>query len=196
MTEVMQWISEFCLGNSIWVYLFIFFGKVLEVSIATLRMVLINRGVRSVGTLLAFFESLIWLIVASSVLAGFSQDFWKGVVYAAAFAAGNYLGSWLDDLLAFGLCSLQAVVPDADSAKNVCEILRAKEFAITSLDVHGRDDDHFMLLMTIRRKRSAEAMDLILSACPNTVISIADIKTQKGAYLKNKSKSVPPRNGK
>ena len=196
MTAVMQRIAEFAAGNSIWVYLFIFFGKVTEVSLGTLRIVLINRGVRTAGALIAFVEIMIWLIVASSVLAGFTTDFLKGVVYALAYAGGNYLGSWLDELLAFGLSSVQVVIPDIDRAKLVEEALRAKDFGVTSMEVHGRDCDHYMLTMTIKRKRLAEIIGWFEDNCDGAVITVSDIKSQRGGYFKKGSRAGQLRIGK
>ncbi len=184
MTEIMQRISEFALGNSIWVYLFIFVGKITEVSLGTLRIVLINRGVRTAGSLIAFVEIMLWLLVASSVLAGFSQDFLKGIVYAFAFACGNYLGSWLDELLAFGISQVQVVIPDTNEAKLVEEALRARDLGVTAIDVHGRDCDHYMLGMTIKRKRLAEVIRWLESNCKEAVITVTDIKAQRGGYFK------------
>lgn len=196
MTEIMQAISAFSKGTSLAVYLFIFFGKIVEVSLGTLRMVLINRGIRAVGSLIAFIEIMLWLVVASSVLSGLNEDFLKGVIYALAFACGNYLGSWLDEWLAFGLCSIQVIVPDEPHAKIMAESLRAKGFGITSLDVHGRNEDHFMLMMTMKRKRSAEAIDFIEQNCPGAVISQTDVKSQRGSYLESRTRSGPLRIGK
>lgn len=196
MTEFMQAISSFAMGTSVWVYLFILFGKVAEVSLGTLRIVLINRGVRTIGALIAFVEIMLWLIIAASVLVGFQQDFFKGVVYAAAFALGNYIGSWLDEWLAFGLSSVQVIIPDEQHAKIISESLRARGFGVTSLDVHGRNEDHYMLMMTMKRNRSSEAIAFIQDNCPGAVISTSDIKSQRGAYLESRTRSGPLRIGK
>lgn len=196
MNEMMAKISEFALGTSVWVYLFIFFGKIIEVSFGTLRIVLINRGIRTAGTFIAFIEIMLWLIVASSVLVGFKDDFLKGVVYAVAFALGNYVGSWLDEWLAFGLCSVQVIISDEPHAKIVTEALRAKDFGVTTMDVHGRTEDHYMMMMTMKRKRAAEAVSLIADICPNAVISTSDIKSQRGAYMEPRTKGGPLRIGK
>lgn len=183
MNEFLQAIEQFAQGTTIWVYLFIFFGKILEVSFGTLRIVLINRGERTVGSMIAIIEITLWLVVASSVLTGFREDFLKGIVYAVAFACGNYIGSWLDELFAFGLSSMQVVLPNMESARAAEECLRAKGFGLTSLDVHGRDDDRAMLLMTMQRKRLSEAIALVERSCPGAVVTVSDIKTQRGGYL-------------
>jgi len=183
MNDFLQVIASFVSGTTVWVYLFIFFGKIFEVSLGTLRIVLINRGVRSIGAVIAFFEIMIWLILASSVLVGFKEDFLKGIVYALAFACGNYIGSWLDELLAFGLSSVQVVLPDVKTAKETETFLREKGFGVTAVDAHGRDCDRGMLIMTMQRKRLQEAISILESQCNGAVVTVSDIKTQRGGYL-------------
>ena len=196
MNEFLQAIETFALGSTVWVYLFIFFGKILEVSFGTLRIVLINRGERTVGSLIAILEISLWLVIASSVLLGFKTDFLKGIVYALAFACGNYIGSWLDEMLAFGLSSMQVVMPDMASAKEAEACLRSKGFGITSLDVHGRDDDRSMLIMTMQRKRLPQAIAILEEHCNGAVVTVSDIKVQRGGYLTRAAKSAQLRNGK
>lgn len=183
MTQFLQNVANFAAGTGVLVYLFIFFGKLLEVSIGTLRIVLINRGVKTVGAAMAMVEIMLWLVVASTVLTGFREDWIKGLMYALAYALGNYLGTILDERLAFGLCSVQTVLNDENDAIRVSAALRRRGFGVTTLDVHGRDDDHYMLLMNMKRKRTQEAVTAIEELCPDAVISISDVKTQRHGYL-------------
>lgn len=196
MNEFLQAIETFAKGSTIWVYLFIFLGKILEVSFGTLRLVLINRGERTIGSLIAIIEITLWLIVASSVLAGFKDDFLKGIVYAVAFACGNYIGSWLDELLAFGLSSMQVVLPDLATAREAEACLREKGFGMTTIDAHGRDDDRSILIMTMQRKRLPEAIATLETHCIGAVVTVSDIKAQRGGYLARAVRSGQLRNGK
>lgn len=183
MNELLQSIANFAAGTGFWVYAFIFFGKLMEVSIGTLRIVVINRGIRTVGALMAFAEIVLWLVVASTVLTGFREDWLKALFYAIAYALGNFLGSLLDERLALGLCSVQAIVPNAADVERLCAILRKAGFAVTTMDVRGRDNEHGMLLMNMKRKRSGEAIALIEKELPDAVITISDVKTQRRGYL-------------
>ncbi len=186
MTGFLDIISDFTMGTGIWVYLFIFFGKIVEVTASTLRMILINRGVRTVGALIALVEIALWLVIASSVLSGFREDIWKGVAYAVAYAAGNYLGSWLDEWFAFGLSSLQVVISDPDKAREVSGIMRKKGFGVTLMDVYGAEEKHTMLMLTMKRKRTREAIAAIEAQYPEAVISVSDIKSQRGGYMSSR----------
>ncbi len=171
-------------AKTIWVYLFIFFGKIAEVAVSTLRLVLINRGERLTGSLIAVLENLLWLIVTGSVLVGYQEDFIKVVVFCVAFAVGNYLGSWLEERLAFGLCSVQAIVMTQDDSYKLTKTLRANGYGVSEMQIEGLDDKHYMLLITIKRKLQNEVLDLISATVPDVMVTVSDIKTQKGGYLR------------
>lgn len=186
MVEFFAWLSDFIASSSPWVYAFIFFGKITEVTVSTLRIVLVNRGIRVVGALIAVIEIVLWLIVTSSVLQGFQSDPIRIVFYASAFGLGNFLGSWLDERLAFGLSSVQVVVPELEMADRLREQLSAEGFGITTMDVHGRDEDtRYMLLLMLKRKRVKEVISRITELCDKAVITVTDVKVQKGGYMRN-----------
>ena len=54
-------LPDFLTKPSVWLYLFVFFGKIIEVAVATIRIVLINRGERVKGSITGFFEVSLWL---------------------------------------------------------------------------------------------------------------------------------------
>lgn len=175
---------DFLDNLGIGIYFVIFFGKILEVTFATLRNVLINRGERKIGTIIAFFEVIIWIYVTGTVLAGFQEDLLRVLVFALAFASGNYLGSWLEGKLAFGLCSIQVIVPDNEESIHLIHVLRENGFAVTLLKGQGKDGVRDLLVLHLLRKRIPKATQLIQDNLANAVIIINDVKTLKGGYIK------------
>ena len=143
---------DFLSQPSIWVYLFIFFGKVIEVSVSTVRIVLINRGERMKGSIIAFFEVSLWLLITGTVLVGFKEDIIRCFVFALAFAIGNYIGSWLEGRLAFGLCSIQVIVSKDDVAQDLAKDLRSNDFAVTVLEGEGKSGKRELLVLHLKRK--------------------------------------------
>ena len=170
--------------SSIWVYLFIFFGKIIEVSVSTVRMVLINRGERLKGALIAVIEILLWLFITGTVLTGFQSDPWKIVVFAAAYALGNYLGSWWEDKLAFGLSSVQVITPDNEQSGHLVGLLRETGFAVTTIKGKGKDGQRELMLLHIKRKRIPEAVGLIRQEMDNAVIVVNDSKVIHGGFIR------------
>ena len=65
-------------------YFIIFFAKIIEVSISTVRIVFINKGEKS-RVPFRLYEIMIWLIVVSSVLNNITEDPIKVFIYAIAF---------------------------------------------------------------------------------------------------------------
>lgn len=175
---------DFLTGNSIWVYLFIFFGKILEVTVATIRMVLINRGERTAGSIIAIFEITIWLLITGTVLAGFKDDLIKVVVFALAFACGNYFGSWLESKLAYGLSTLQVIVPETGCFEPMLEAFRMNDFAVTVMDGEGKEGNRKILLIHLKRKRISHAMKIVNKINRECVVTVSDVKVLRGGYIK------------
>lgn len=175
---------DFLQGNSIYVYLFIFFGKMLEVTAATIRIVLINRGERIKGSIVAIMEIMLWIIITGTVLAGFTSDIWKVVVFCAAFATGVYLGSWLEGKLAIGLSTMHVITDDNHKIGEITDILRSNHIAVTVMDGEGKSGHRKILLIHIRRSRVLHAIKLINAIDENSVITVSDVRALRGGYIK------------
>ncbi|MBK5253319.1 MAG: DUF2179 domain-containing protein [Peptostreptococcaceae bacterium] len=170
--------------SSIWIYVFIFFGKIFEVSVSTIRLVLINRGERLKGSIIAVFEMLLWLFITGTVLVGCQDDILRLFVFAIAFAVGNYVGSWMEDKLAFGLCSLQLIVPESEDSQELMVKLRANNFAVTSVKGKGKDGDRDVMYLHIKRKRISKALEIIKANMENAVVVINDSKIVNGGFIR------------
>lgn len=175
---------DFLQEKNIWVYAFIFFGKIIEVAVATVRIVLINRGERIKGSIIAAFEVLLWLLITGTVLTGFQDDLFKVAVFVAAFALGNYLGSWMEDKLAFGLCSIQVIVPESEVTNELTTLLRDNKFAVTAVKGKGKDGLRELLLLHIKRKRIPLATSIIKEKMDKAVIIVNDAKVIHGGFIK------------
>lgn len=164
-------------------YLIIFFAKIIEVSISTLRIVLINKGEKLIGAILAFFEVLIWLILVSNVLNNITDDPIKALVYCLAFSIGNYLGVVIESKLAVGVSSIQVIVKEG-SGIELATFLRDKNFGVTITEGQGREKKREILLIHLKRKRINEAVKIIQSFLDDAVIMVNEVKVIKGGYIK------------
>lgn len=177
---------EFFLGSSIWVYLFIFIGKLLEVSISTLRQMLINRGERTKGSFLAIIEISLWMLVTGTVLVGFTSDFIKIIVFVVAFAIGIFFGSWLESKLAFGMTSIQVIIPTNTAWKELVEKLRNENFGVTVMTGEGKNGERKVLMMHLRRKRIAKAVQIIRKHSKDVFITMNNMKVVCGGHITRK----------
>ncbi len=175
---------DFFTGNSVYVYLFIFFGKVLEVSAATVRNVLINRGERTKGTMIAMVEIMLWITVTGTVLAGFTEDILKVVLFCIAFALGNFIGSWLESKLALGLATVQIIMTESPEYALLTEQLRQMQLAVTVTEGMGKEGPKKILLVHLKRNRIPATVKLINSVAPESVLTVSDLKIIRGGFIK------------
>ncbi|NEZ47051.1 DUF2179 domain-containing protein [Clostridium niameyense] len=162
-------------------YIFIFVAKILEVSLMTIRTVLITRGEKLYGSIIGFIEVTIWLYVTSSVLSGIKDDPIRMVVYALGFTCGNYLGCVIEEKLAIGLLTINVIASEKDG-KKLAEILRDKNVGVTIIDAEGKVDQKKMLIIHAKRKNREQIIRTIEESNINAMISINDIKTVYGGY--------------
>ena len=87
-------------------YFFIFFARVLDMSLFTMRMLFLVRGKRLSAAALGFFEVMIYVTALGKVVNGLS-DFRNLLAYALGYACGNYIGSLLEEKLAIGKITAQ-----------------------------------------------------------------------------------------
>ncbi|HOK82459.1 MAG TPA: DUF5698 domain-containing protein [Clostridia bacterium] len=177
---------DFLKSDSIWVYFIIFFGKVTEVTFTTLRNVLINRGERTKGALVALVEVILWIYVTGTALAGFRNSPLKVAVFAVAFALGNYLGSWLENKIALGLSTIEVIATEEPT--RLLEALRAHNLGVTVLDGEGKDGPRKILKVHLKRSRIAPTVRLISKNLDNCVISVSDVRVVKGGYIRKLNK--------
>lgn len=165
-------------------YLIIFCAKIVEVSISTVRLVLINKGERVKGAILGFVEIMIWLVVVSSVLTNIAEDPIKVLIYAAAFSLGNFIGVTIESKIAVGLASIQVVVNQKDG-ELLAGALRDQEYGVTIIEGKGKDESvKSLLFIQLKRKKIPEAVKVIKQNNPNAYITINDIKSMLGGYIK------------
>ena len=82
--------------------LIIFFARVTDVSLGTIRIIAISRGKKGLAAIMGFFEVFVWILVISQILAGLS-GLLNFASYAAGYAAGNYVGLILEQQLSMGV---------------------------------------------------------------------------------------------
>lgn len=165
-------------------YTIIFFAKIIEVSISTIRVVFIGKGERAKGAILGFVEIMIWLVVVSSVLNNITEDPIKMLIYAAAFSLGNYLGVTIESKIAVGLASIQVVVNEK-SGDILADILREQGYGVTIIEGKGKNESiKNLLFIQLKRKKIPEAVKLVKQHNPEAYITVNDIKSMMGGYIK------------
>jgi len=164
-----------------WVYLLIMVAKIIEVSLMTVRVVLITKGERKIGSIIGFFEVMLWIYIASSVLTGIADDPLKAVFYSLGFAIGNFVGSIIEEFIGLGLSEVQIIVKEEDGLE-LATFIRENGFAVTIVEGMGKNFKRNILFMFIKRKRVKGAVELIKGYQENVVITVAETKPLYGGF--------------
>jgi uncharacterized protein YebE (UPF0316 family) len=162
--------------------LIILFAKITEVSLGTLRSILINRGYRREGTILSFFEIILWTFIASRVITGLAEAPVKGIAYCVGFSLGVFSGSVIENKIALGKVLIRTIVSEQQGV-TMTALLREKGFAVTTAQVEGRDSKRTMLMIFTQRKGKERLVKEILSVDANAMIIIDDVSSLRGGHL-------------
>lgn len=166
--------SAFAELHPVLLTLLIFSARILDVSLGTVRTIVVFRGHRLLAAVIGFFEITIWVIAAGQVL--HNLDEWYLIVaYAAGFGTGNYVGIWLESKLAIGREMVSAISFRADG--RLARLLRERGFRAIDVDADmGRGPAVDLVITVTRRRRVPELLAAILEADPEAQYSISDIK--------------------
>ena len=162
--------------------LIIFLLKVLEITVMTVRLILVNRGFKVQASILAFFELILWVFVAGSVLDNVMKYPIKGIVYSLAYSVGVYLGSIIEKKLAFGKVMLQIILP-TDESDSVAALLREQRIGVTTVNAQGYKGSKAILIVYANRKGVHKLKEDILKVDPNVVIGESDITELSGGTI-------------
>ena len=167
-----------------WVLLpiLIFFARVSDVTLGTIRIIFVSRGKRKLAPFLGFFEVLIWVIAIGQLVQNLhSVTSYLG--YAAGFATGNFVGMLIEDRLAIGTLIVRTILDIGGD--EVMERLHAAGYGVTCVDGKGATGPVKLVYTLVKRKHVKDVIRIIHSVHPKAFVSIEDIRsTEEGVFPK------------
>ena len=166
----------------IWVILpsLVFLARVVDVSLGTLRIIFTSRGRKHLAPLLGFVEVFIWVSVIAEITRG-AHNIISYLAYAGGFAAGNYIGMYIEDKLALGLLIVRAIVPD--HVLNLTEKLHDKGYGVTSVKAQGSFGPVKLVYTIVMRRNLPEVAGIIQEAYPNAFFTVEELRSaERGVF--------------
>lgn len=153
--------------------LFIFFARILDVSIGTIRIMFVSKGYRGKATLLGFVEVLIWIIIVAQIFT--NLDNWLNyIAFAGGFATGNYVGMYIEEKMKMGIQIYRIIVNQENSG--LAEELMNRDFRVTAVQGEGKHGPVKILFTVAKRKRWQELSEVVNHYAPNAFYSVEDVK--------------------
>ncbi|VGO19794.1 DUF2179 domain-containing protein [Pontiella sulfatireligans] len=166
----------------IWVVipLLICLARIIDVSLGTLRIILVSRGQKIVAPILGFFEILIWLLALGQIMQNLTHIA-NYIAYALGFAFGNYIGILLEEKLAIGKIVVQ-VIARRDSSELVA-FLRNNGFSVNVVDAEG-SNGHVHLLFAVIKRSQLPFMDFHIKRFnPKAFYTVEDVRFVSGGVF-------------
>ena len=157
--------------------LLIFFARVVDVTMGTLRIVFISQGRKILAPRIGFCEILIWLLAMGQIFSNLT-NFIYYLAYAGGFAMGNYIGLIIEGKISLGFVSLQLIIKE-DSEKLI-NILKDKGQSITTMTAEGQKGLVKIVMLVIKCKTLPKILEIIRSNNPKAFISIEQVRSVSG----------------
>jgi uncharacterized protein YebE (UPF0316 family) len=167
--------------------LLIFFARILDVSIGTMRLIFVSKGYKIYAPLLGFFEVVIWLMAIGQIMQHL-DNFLCYLAYGLGFATGNYLGIYLEEKMSLGTVLIR-VVPKVDTT-NLINQLRENSFGASLVDIEGMTGKLKMIFTIVKRKDLKEVLDIIREHNPQAFVTIEDVRTAKEGFFRMSRKKM------
>lgn len=151
----------------------IFCARIIDVSIGTLRIIFLTRGMKYLAAMLGFAESLVWIIAISQVMNNVNS--WAAyLAFAGGFASGNVVGIWLEEKIALGTLVVRIIT--TRDANGLVEAMRSADFSVTNIDAEGEHGQALVLFSIVQRKQLPTVIELIRRHNPNASYTVEDVR--------------------
>lgn len=163
--------------------LVIFFGRIMDVTLGTLRIIFVSKGQKYLAPVFGFFEVLIWIIVISQIFTR-AQGMIAYLSYAAGYAAGNYVGIIIEGRIAFGIMVCR-IYTKKEPAKLV-SMLREHGYGATTIEGMGTSQKVYIIEAVVERNTLKKIDQFIETFDQNTFYTAEDVRLrQKGIFPKS-----------
>ena len=182
------------LASDTWIFtwvllpILIFFARILDQTIGTMRLIFLSKGMKYIAPFLGFFEVIIWLLAVGQIMQ--HLDNWLCyVAYGAGFAMGNFIGITLEERLSIGTSIIRVIL--SSQSPELIAALKLHNFGLTILDADGAKGKVKVLFSIIRRKEIPIFLNTLHEYHPTAFYTIEDVKAAKeGVFKQVRGKSV------
>jgi uncharacterized protein YebE (UPF0316 family) len=150
-----------------------------DLTLATLRMLVVIRGRRGLAWGLGFAQAFLFVTAVAAVLS-YLQNPWNLIAYALGFASGNVVGIAIEARLAPGYILLRIVSPAR--ADTVTEGLRRNGLGATQMAGRGGEGMVGVVLCFVQRREMEDARRLILGADPEAFVTVENVRSLHGGW--------------
>ncbi|MDO8873501.1 MAG: DUF2179 domain-containing protein [Methanoregula sp.] len=166
----------------------IFCARICDVTLGTIRVIFISKGINYLAPIIGFFEVIIWLLAIGQVMNNLTNIV-AYVAYGAGFAAGTYIGMAIEEKISLGLTSVRIIT--REDPADLMHYLRTHNYGVTSIDGEGATGKVKMVFTIIKRQDLPLVINIIKQFNPSGFYSVEEVKSiAEGVFPVRRSRGV------
>jgi uncharacterized protein YebE (UPF0316 family) len=170
--------------------LLIFSARICDVSLGTIRVIFISKGIKYLAPAIGFFEVIIWLLAIGQVMNNLTNVA-SYIAYGGGFAMGTFIGMLIEEKISLGLTSVRIITKEDPS--QLVDCLRSRNYGVTIVDGEGATGQVKMVFSIIRRQDLSDVVDIIKKFNPGAFYSVEDVKSvTEGVFPDGRSRFLIP----
>lgn len=151
----------------------IFTARICDVTLGTIRIIFVSRGQKILAPLVGFVEILIWLTAIGKIMQNLGNVYCY-LAYAGGFAAGNFIGIYIEEKLAMGLFLIRIIT--RKDANGLIDALNCRGYGATSIPAQGSTGEVSIIYCVIKRGDLRDVVEIIKKFNPRAFYSIEDVR--------------------
>jgi uncharacterized protein YebE (UPF0316 family) len=170
----MNFLSFLSSSTAVWVLpLFIFLARIIDVSMGTIRVIFIARGMKFLAPLLGFFEVLVWLLAIGQIMQNLT-NFVSYLAYAGGFSLGTFVGINIESRLSLGVVLFRIITQR--EASELIDWLKSEHYGVTVVPAEGAKGSVRIIFTVIKRRDITTVARRIEQLNPSAFYSIEDVR--------------------
>jgi uncharacterized protein YebE (UPF0316 family) len=154
--------------------LLIFLARIVDVSIGTIRIIFITKGMKYISPILGFFEVFVWLLAISQIMQNLTNIV-NYVAYAGGFAMGTFVGMYIENRLSVGTMMFR-IMSRMDATKLV-EFLRSEGYRATHVNAEGDSGNANIIYTVVKRKDLKKVIGIIKKFNPKAFYTYEEVRS-------------------
>ena len=162
----------------------IFFARILDVSIGTLRTMIMVKGKRNIASIMAFFEVLIWFLVAKEAISTEMKSIIIPISYSLGYASGTFIGSYLANRFIKDIICVQVITYNN---KKMIKEVKGNDYGLSIIELmQEKNDKKYKIMLYIQlKKNKLKELETIIKKYDNTAfIVVNETKNIINGYVK------------
>jgi len=168
--------------------LVIYLARMTDVTLGTLRIVMISKGKRKIVPIIGFFEVLLWLIAIGQIMQNLNNVMCY-FAWAGGYATGTFLGLFLEEKLALGTQVIRLITNKESGI--FLEELKSQHHGFTVVDGQGAKGPVKIIFIVVERRFIKNLAQVIERLLPGSFYSVEDIReTSQGVFNETNTRKI------